>query len=328
MQRLVDQGRAVAIGSPPLHAVLDPVLESGVVWAALVGASLACWGPRLAARGCDGGRCSSHRWWQHCRGRSSSRSFGAATVWSHRSAPDPSTGASSRASTTCGPSWVATPTTSPRRRYTSRVTPRNRRRPLAAARGRSVESVVGGAPLRRCRRLRRPRGAGRDARRRRRNLGSPGGAVRRARADGHLDRNQRRRPLPGPRDVRGNAGDRGQWPAPIVAATSRPWPVACCWACAPISPTGWCSSGWCRSPSPSTGAGSGCWLLAALGAACVVVGWTAAGFWWIDGFLATRARYLAGVSSRRPMLVFLVANLSALALATGPAVGGRSGSSP
>jgi methylthioxylose transferase len=60
--------------------------------------------------------------------------------------------------------------------------------------------------------------------------------------------------------------------------------------------------------------------LAALGAALVVIGWTAAGFWWIDGFLATRARYLAGVSSRRPNLVFLVANLSALAVATGPAV--------
>ena len=46
----------------------------------------------------------------------------------------------------------------------------------------------------------------------------------------------------------------------------------------------------------------------------------AAGFWWFDGLAATRARYLAGIASRRPYEAFLLADLACVALVTGPAV--------
>ena len=45
-----------------------------------------------------------------------------------------------------------------------------------------------------------------------------------------------------------------------------------------------------------------------------------AGFWWFAGLAATRTRYHAGVASRRPYDVFLLVNLAALAIATGPAI--------
>ena len=63
------------------------------------------------------------------------------------------------------------------------------------------------------------------------------------------------------------------------------------------------------------------WLLPyALGAALPLTTLRLAGFSWWDGLAATRERYLAGVSSQRPFTFFVVANLAALAIATGPAV--------
>ncbi len=61
-------------------------------------------------------------------------------------------------------------------------------------------------------------------------------------------------------------------------------------------------------------------LLAALGASFVFAAFALAGFWWFAGLAATRARYHAGVASRRPYDVFLLVNLAALAIATGPAI--------
>lgn len=61
-------------------------------------------------------------------------------------------------------------------------------------------------------------------------------------------------------------------------------------------------------------------VLAAIGALPVLFAFLGAGFWWLDGLGATRARYFAGVASRRPYGYFLVGNLAAFALALGPAV--------
>jgi hypothetical protein len=60
-------------------------------------------------------------------------------------------------------------------------------------------------------------------------------------------------------------------------------------------------------------------IAAAAGAAVVVVA-AFAGFWWVDGLLATRDRYVAGIASDRPYALFLVANVSILLLALGPAI--------
>lgn len=60
--------------------------------------------------------------------------------------------------------------------------------------------------------------------------------------------------------------------------------------------------------------------LAAVGAAVVLAAFLLVGFWWVDGFFATRERYWAGVASRRPYEYFLLGNLAAFALALGPAV--------
>ena len=61
-------------------------------------------------------------------------------------------------------------------------------------------------------------------------------------------------------------------------------------------------------------------LLAALGASFVFLAFALAGFWWFAGLAATRARYHAGVASRRPYDVFLLVNVACLAIATGPAI--------
>jgi hypothetical protein len=61
-------------------------------------------------------------------------------------------------------------------------------------------------------------------------------------------------------------------------------------------------------------------LLAAAGVAAVLGALAVAGFWWLDGLHATRALYAAGVAHRRPYLDFLLIDLAALALATGPAL--------
>jgi len=63
-------------------------------------------------------------------------------------------------------------------------------------------------------------------------------------------------------------------------------------------------------------------LLAAAGVAVVLAAFAVAGFWWLDGLHATRALYASGVASRRPYLAFLLIDLAALALATGPALAG------
>jgi hypothetical protein len=59
-------------------------------------------------------------------------------------------------------------------------------------------------------------------------------------------------------------------------------------------------------------------LLAALGAAPVVLAFLWAGFWWVDGLLATRVQYLESVARLRPLGYFLVANVAAFAIVLGP----------
>jgi hypothetical protein len=60
--------------------------------------------------------------------------------------------------------------------------------------------------------------------------------------------------------------------------------------------------------------------LVAAGIGAVVLGFLTAGFWWLDGLQATQYLYRIGLASRRPYGVFLLANVSAFALALGPAV--------
>jgi hypothetical protein len=51
----------------------------------------------------------------------------------------------------------------------------------------------------------------------------------------------------------------------------------------------------------------------------VVVVFAAAGFWWFDGFSATRVRWAQGAGSERPYLYSAGANLVVAGLAAGPA---------
>jgi methylthioxylose transferase len=60
-------------------------------------------------------------------------------------------------------------------------------------------------------------------------------------------------------------------------------------------------------------------LLAAAGVLAVVVAFATAGFWWLDGFAATRVRWAQGVGSERPYLYAVGANLVVAGLAVGPA---------
>jgi hypothetical protein len=60
-------------------------------------------------------------------------------------------------------------------------------------------------------------------------------------------------------------------------------------------------------------------VLAGVGALPVVAAFSLAGFWWVDGLLATKAQYFVGVASRRPYEVYLVANLASFAIMLGPA---------
>jgi hypothetical protein len=60
-------------------------------------------------------------------------------------------------------------------------------------------------------------------------------------------------------------------------------------------------------------------LVAAAGTAAVVLAFLGAGFWWVDGFLATRVQYLASVARDRPSFYFVLANLAAFAIVLGPA---------
>jgi hypothetical protein len=58
--------------------------------------------------------------------------------------------------------------------------------------------------------------------------------------------------------------------------------------------------------------------IAGAAAAMVAAGFLAAGFWWLDGFLATREQYLSSVARHRPYDYFLLNNLAAFAIAAGP----------
>jgi methylthioxylose transferase len=60
--------------------------------------------------------------------------------------------------------------------------------------------------------------------------------------------------------------------------------------------------------------------VAAGGAASVVLAFALAGFCWLAGLAATRARYTAGVAARRPYAPFLLANCACLGIALGPAL--------
>jgi hypothetical protein len=61
-------------------------------------------------------------------------------------------------------------------------------------------------------------------------------------------------------------------------------------------------------------------MVAMLGAAVVFAAFLAAGFSWVAGLVAARARYFAGVGGRRPYADFLVGNAAAFGLALGPAI--------
>ncbi|MEJ3745587.1 hypothetical protein WEI85_20135 [Actinomycetes bacterium KLBMP 9797] len=60
---------------------------------------------------------------------------------------------------------------------------------------------------------------------------------------------------------------------------------------------------------------------AAAGVGAVVVAFTAAGFWWLDGYHLVVERYYQGWASDRPYAYWVWANLAALVLCAGPAVG-------
>jgi hypothetical protein len=59
--------------------------------------------------------------------------------------------------------------------------------------------------------------------------------------------------------------------------------------------------------------------LAGLGSIPVFLAFLAAGFWWVEGLLATKIEYLESVARLRPSGYFAVANVGALALIVGPA---------
>jgi hypothetical protein len=61
-------------------------------------------------------------------------------------------------------------------------------------------------------------------------------------------------------------------------------------------------------------------LVAGLGVASVVLAFTAAGFWWLDGYHLLVQRYYQGIAAGRPYSYWVWANLASLFLATGPAV--------
>lgn len=60
-------------------------------------------------------------------------------------------------------------------------------------------------------------------------------------------------------------------------------------------------------------------VLAAGAALAVVAAAAAAGYWWLDGLAAARGQYYDGVAALRPFGYFVIANLAAFAIATGPA---------
>ncbi len=61
-------------------------------------------------------------------------------------------------------------------------------------------------------------------------------------------------------------------------------------------------------------------LWAVAGALGVVVVFTAAGFWWFEGYRLVVERYHQGIAAERPSAYWVWANLACLVLAVGPAV--------
>ena len=62
------------------------------------------------------------------------------------------------------------------------------------------------------------------------------------------------------------------------------------------------------------------WGCVVAGVSLVVLGFTAAGFSWLDGLRLLNIRYYQGVASRRPYFYFVWANLAALCLSAGPLI--------
>ena len=60
--------------------------------------------------------------------------------------------------------------------------------------------------------------------------------------------------------------------------------------------------------------------VAAVGPVVVLAGFAVAGFWWLDGFTASRNAHNAGIAATRPYGFFFVDDLAAFAVALGPAV--------
>jgi hypothetical protein len=60
-------------------------------------------------------------------------------------------------------------------------------------------------------------------------------------------------------------------------------------------------------------------MCAGAGALAVVAAFTAAGFWWLDGYHLVFARYYQGIASDRPYGYWVWANLAAVAVCAGPA---------
>jgi hypothetical protein len=62
-------------------------------------------------------------------------------------------------------------------------------------------------------------------------------------------------------------------------------------------------------------------LAAAAGVGAVVAAFTAAGFWWLEGYRLVVQRYYQGWAAERPYGYWVWANLACLVLAAGPAIG-------
>ncbi len=60
-------------------------------------------------------------------------------------------------------------------------------------------------------------------------------------------------------------------------------------------------------------------LVAGAGVVAVVVGFTVAGFWWLDGYHALVTRYYQGIAAQRPYAYWVWADVACLVLCAGPA---------
>ncbi len=62
------------------------------------------------------------------------------------------------------------------------------------------------------------------------------------------------------------------------------------------------------------------WAVATVGVGTVALGFTLAGFNWLEGLAVLRVRYYQGIANRRPYFYFVWANFGAFALSTSPLV--------